>query len=272
MAKKKSCLKVVRKRADVLVVKAGLAEDADQAARLILAGLVYYRHRGSPVRVEKPGDNLPEDLELEKKSRQGFSEGKSSRSARFVSRGGDKLSSALEFFALNLAEKICMDIGASTGGFSDCLLQAGAQRVYALDVGRGLLHEKLRNDSRIISIEGLNFRLIQELNQMELIPEKIDLATVDVSFISLRLILPEIKDFLRANGQILALVKPQFELPAKMTRKGLTKDEDGLQAALNMADFVRTHLDMTASEPLAAGIRGAKGNQEYFLLLENSER
>ncbi|GAB1410516.1 TlyA family rRNA (cytidine-2'-O)-methyltransferase [Desulfovibrionales bacterium] len=238
-------------RADALLTAQGLAENTDKAARLIMAGQVCLCTDTTQTLVDKPGQLLPSTARLEVCARE-----------RFVSRGGEKLQSALEHFALDMRGVVALDAGASTGGFTDCLLQAGAVRVYAVDVGHGQLHWKLRQDARVINMERINLRLAPP----DLLPEQVDVLVVDCSFISLKQILPPCLSYVRPGGQMLALIKPQFEVHARDTDKGVVRSEAlRLQAVADIEAFVRDQLGLIAHGSIPAGIKGPKGNQEYIL-------
>jgi 23S rRNA (cytidine1920-2'-O)/16S rRNA (cytidine1409-2'-O)-methyltransferase len=243
-------------RADQLLAEQGLAKSREKAKRMIMAGEVYCLREGrEPERVTKPGQLLSPQARLTVSERQ-----------RFVSRGGDKLESAMDHFRLRIAGAVCLDVGASTGGFTDCLLQHGALRVYATDVGRGLLDQRLRNDPRVVVLEGVNFRYAPP----DLIPEKVDLAVADCSFISLRIILPPIQAFLAPGGRILALVKPQFELARNQVGKGVVRSPDLQKEAVEgLARYAGEELGLRDLGSVPSGIKGPKGNQEYFLLLQS---
>lgn len=189
-------------RADVLVVERGLAESRTKAQALILAGQVV----AGDQRVDKPGTRLPVEIELRLKG----------EVLPYVSRGGLKLKGAIDRFGLKVTGAVCADIGASTGGFTDCLLQEGAVKVHAIDVGRAQLHEKLRQDPRVISREGVNARKLTDAD----LPEDVDVVVIDVSFISLKLVLPSVLPRLKTKGLLIALVKPQFEVGADRVGKG----------------------------------------------------
>jgi len=188
-----------KERLDLLLVERGLADSRQQAQRLILAGQVTVDERP----VDKPGIRVPVAARLAVAG-----------SLPYVSRGGFKLAAALDAFGLDVNGWIAADVGASTGGFTDCLLQRGAVRVYAIDVGYGQLAWKLQQDPRVVVMDRTNARYLERL------PEVVDLATVDVSFISLRLILPTVSGWLRADGRIVALIKPQFEAGRAQVGKG----------------------------------------------------
>jgi 23S rRNA (cytidine1920-2'-O)/16S rRNA (cytidine1409-2'-O)-methyltransferase len=225
-----------------------LAPSRERARALILAGDVLVGTQ----RVEKAGQLLPGDAVPTVKER-----------PRFVGRGGEKLAGALAAFGVNVDGVVGLDVGASTGGFTDCLLQGGAKRVYAVDVGRGQLAERLRNDARVISMEKLNARYAYDL------PERADIAVVDVSFISVRLVLAETIGHLKPGSQILALVKPQFEAgKERVGRNGVVSD-----SAVHAAVLSDVCLWVVAQPTLQLlGIRrsvlvGDKGNREFFVHL-----
>ncbi len=240
-----------RFRADHLASAQGLAESPDQAARLIMAGkLAFFDPAGSLKPVVKPGQPFPESARFALAGVE-----------RFVSRGAYKLLTALEAFPITVTDAVCLDAGASTGGFTDCLLQAGARRVYAVDVGRAQLHERLRGDTRVVSREGVNLHLAPE----DLIPEPVDLVVADVSFISLTEVLPPCLRWLKPEGSIVALIKPQFELGSKFTDKGVVRDS-GLrrQAVDKVVEFCRDSLGCACAGVIPAALKGPKGNQEYL--------
>lgn len=238
-------------RADQLLVDRNLAESREKAQRLILAGEVFCGDE----RVDKPGRQFAADANLEVRS----------RTPRFVSRGGEKLDGALDSLSCLVIGLVCADLGASTGGFTHCLLERGAARVYALDVGHGQLHQQLRQDPRVISAEGVNCRYLRG-NE---IPEKVDFITIDVSFISALKILPGAQTLLKSGGQICCLIKPQFEAGrAQVGRGGLIRDPAIHRAVLE--DFCRgvRAINGIVIDLCRAAIAGTKGNQEYFALIE----
>ena len=244
-------MRTPKDRADAVLVAQGLAETKDKAARLIMAGQVFLCTGANRTLVDKPGQPLPCSARLELRARE-----------RFVSRGGEKLQSALEHFALDMHGVVALDAGASTGGFTDCLLQAGAARVYAVDVGHGQLHWKLLQDRRVINMERVNLRLATP----DLLPEFVDVLVVDCSFISLKQILPPCLPFVRPGGHVLALIKPQFEVQARDTDKGVVRSETlRLQAVTDIETFAREDLGLVSHGAIPAGIKGPKGNQEYVL-------
>lgn len=244
---------VNKDRADVVLAEQGLAEDREKAKRLIMAGHVFLLESGSRIAVAKPGQQVARSARLEIKE-----------ADRFVSRGGFKLLTALEHFDLDILGMVALDAGASTGGFTDCLLQFGARRVYAVDVGYGQLHWKLVQDPRVVNLEKVNLRLAPA----DLLPEKVDLLVADCSFISLRHILPRCLCFLKEVGLVLALVKPQFELGPEHAVKGVVRSEVlQLRAVQDVQEFAQAELALTPVGFVPAGIKGPKGNQEYILYL-----
>jgi 23S rRNA (cytidine1920-2'-O)/16S rRNA (cytidine1409-2'-O)-methyltransferase len=237
-----------RRRADQLLVERGLAESRTRAQALLLAGCVFSGEQ----RVDKPGALLPEDAPLSVRGQ-----------ARFVSRGGDKLDAALDALSIDVAGRVCLDIGASTGGFGDCLLQRGARRVYAVDVGHGQLAHKLRADPRVVVRERTNARFLQASD----FPEPIELVVVDASFIGLGKLLPAIARVLSERGQLLALVKPQFEAGREQARRarGVIRDPETRNAAIASArDATLAHGFQLLGE-CDSCLPGPKGNLEHFI-------
>jgi 23S rRNA (cytidine1920-2'-O)/16S rRNA (cytidine1409-2'-O)-methyltransferase len=236
-----------KSRLDQLLVGRGLFVSREQAQRAIMAGAVMIGTRIAA----KPSERLDAEAAITVKPSQ-----------KYVSRGALKLESALDFFHVDVSGKTAMDIGASTGGFTDCLLQHGAAKVYAVDVGQGQLDWKLRNDPRVIVLEKVNARALSS----EHIPEAVDICVIDVSFISLTLILPNAFNLLTATGVILALIKPQFELQRSEVGKGGIVRDEGLhrKAQDKIVAFV-THLGQVVSGTVPSAIKGADGNQEFFV-------
>ncbi|MBU1003296.1 MAG: TlyA family RNA methyltransferase [Proteobacteria bacterium] len=240
-------------RADQLLHQLGLAESREKAKRLIMAGQVFIEHDGTRVPVDKPGQQLALETELAVKGGQ-----------RWVSRGAYKLLTAIEEFGLDPTGKICLDAGASTGGFTDVLLQYGAAKVYAVDVGYGQLDQKLRTDPRVVNMERVNMRLAQD----DLIPELVDLVVADVSFISLTKIMEPCNRFLRPGGEVAALVKPQFEVGPGQTDKGVVRDEDlRRQAVDGVVNYLVGTLGLEFVGEVPSKLKGPKGNQEYIVYL-----
>jgi len=237
-------------RADQLLFDQGLVESRERGKRLIMAGRAYYVVDGRRLVIDKPGRQLSDEGEV------GLLEDE-----RFVSRGGYKLLTAIEAFGLEFSGKVVLDAGASTGGFTDCLLQHGAVRVYAVDVGKAQLHEKMRADARVVSMEGVNLRHAAE----DLLPEPVDAIVSDVSFISLTKVLPSCMRFLKAGGEIVALIKPQFELGPHQTDKGVVRDEGLRQEAVDaVVGFCEGELGLSLAGCVPSKIKGPKGNQEYL--------
>ena len=229
----------MKKRLDVVLVEQGQAQSRERAKAMIMAGIVYVNDQ----KADKAGITVKEDDRIEVRG----------NTLRYVSRGGLKLEKAMASFGLELEGKTCCDFGASTGGFTDCMLQNGAVKVYAVDVGYGELAWSLRNDPRVINMERTNIRYLTG----EQIPEPIDFISVDVSFISLTLILPVVYRFLREGGSCACLVKPQFEAGReKVGKNGIIKDP---AVHLEVRFSVRG-LDFSP-------IKGAKGNIEYLMYL-----
>lgn len=242
-------------RADQILADKGLAESREKAKRLIMAGRVYLVSGDSRERVDKPGRQLGPEVVLEIEAPQ-----------KYVSRGGEKLETAIEYFGFDPAGKVCLDAGASTGGFTDCLLQHGAAKVYAVDVGHGQLDVKLREDSRVVNLERINLRDAGE----DLIPEAVDLITADVSFISLSKVLPPCLKFLKSGGEIVALVKPQFELWPGAAIKGVVRDEKlQKRAVVSVTDLMVNEHGMEYLGFVPSKIKGPKGNQEFLIYLKN---
>jgi 23S rRNA (cytidine1920-2'-O)/16S rRNA (cytidine1409-2'-O)-methyltransferase len=238
-----------KERADKLLVQKGLVESREKAQALIMAGSVYADGK----RVEKAGERIPTDAKLEVRGR-----------LKYVSRGGYKLEKALNTFGVEVKGKTCLDVGASTGGFTDCLLQRGAVKVYAVDVGTGQLDYGLRKDPRVVSYEKTDARSLTE----EHIPQKVDLITVDVSFIPLEKVLPSVVRFLKEGGEIIALVKPQFELSPREVKKGVVrKREDRRKAVQKVVEFATESLNLSVKGITKSAPKGPKGNEEFLLYL-----
>jgi len=208
--------------------------------------------------VDKAGALVPVDAEIVLKA----------PPTRFVSRGGEKLAAALDHFQVNVQDKVAIDVGASTGGFTHCLLTYGARRVYAVDVGFGQLDPSLRNDPRVTVLERRNIRYLER----EEVPEPADLITLDLSFISLTLVLPKILEFLKPGGEILALVKPQFEVgKGQVGKGGVVRDPKLQQEAVAKVARTAEKLGLKVSPAFPSPLKGPKGNQEYFLYVTISK-
>ncbi len=242
-----------KERIDILLFERGLVESRSLAQRIVMAGSV--RVDGQPV--DKPSQKVSRNANISVDA-----------GPKYVSRGGEKLEPALEKFSLvDLSNQVCVDVGASTGGFTDCLLQHGAERVYAIDVGYGILHWKLRNDSRVQVHERTNARYVQDF------PVLIDLVTVDASFISLKVLLPVIRGWLKTNGRVIALVKPQFEAGRKDAAKGsgVIRDHDLHKKIL--LDIINSAAleGFLVRDFMQSPITGPKGNIEFLLDLQKAE-
>ncbi len=236
-----------RIRADERLLQQGLVESRSQARALILAGRVWLGDQ----RVDKPGMLVPVDAELTV-----------TRPPRFVSRGGEKLDYALTAFGIDVAGLVCADFGASTGGFTDALLQRGASRVYAIDVGYGQLDYRLRRDPRVVVMERTNVRYLERL------PEPVDLVTIDVSFISLRLVLPAARRVLRPGGRVIALIKPQFEAGrGRVGKGGIVRDPAVHREVLETVLASAIEQGFTPAGLVRSPILGAEGNVEFLALL-----
>lgn len=235
-----------KERLDVLLVERNLAESRAQAQRLVMAGQV----RVDGQVALKPAMRFSPAVTITIE-----------QGPRFVSRGGEKLEAALQAFGLgNLNGLVCADVGASTGGFTDCLLQHGAQRVYAIDVGYGVLHWKLRNDPRVIALERTNARYLQTL------PEAVDLVTIDASFISLRLLLPVVQGWLRPGGRVIALIKPQFEAGRSEAARGegVIRDPAIHRQVLEQVLAATQRAGYGVRDLIQSPLTGPKGNIEFL--------
>lgn len=239
-------------RLDVLLVQRGLQESRQKAQATIMSGQVFVDGQ----RVDKPGAPVAEDAEIEVKG-----------GLRYVSRGGLKLEKAMALWPVHLEDAVCMDIGASTGGFTDCMLQNGAAKVYAVDVGYGQLAWKLRSDPRVVCLERTNARYLSH----EQIPEEPDFSSVDVSFISLKLILPAIAGVLRDGGQVVCLIKPQFEAgKEKVGKKGVVRDPAVHRVVLEHFLEHAKENNFTVIDITYSPIRGPEGNIEYLGFLQKN--
>ena len=245
----------MKKRLDVLLVERGLSPSREKAKRQIMAGQVYVAGQ----KEDKAGTSFPEDCEIEVRG----------PALPYVSRGGLKLEKAVEAFGLSLTDRICMDIGASTGGFTDCMLQNGARKVFAIDVGYGQLAYQLRQDPRVVCMEKTNIRYVtpEDLSDVP------DFASIDVSFISLTLVLPVARDLLGDQGAIVALIKPQFEAGReKVGKKGVVREPSVHREVIEkVASFAAGNglwpLGLTFSP-----VKGPEGNIEYLIYLKKESR
>lgn len=235
-------------RLDVLMVEQGLAESRSLAQRLVMAGQV----RVDGQKAMKPSNKVDPAALVEVET-----------GPRYVSRGGEKLAAALEGFSVDANAAVCADVGASTGGFTDCLLQHGAAKVYAIDVGSGILHWKLRQDARVVVMEDTNARYIERL------PEPIDLASMDASFISLKVLLPVVRGWLGEKGQLLALIKPQFEAGRQQAArgKGVIRDSEVHRRVLEDVLTFAEREGFRIRGLLLSPVTGPKGNVEFLAWL-----
>lgn len=241
-------------RLDVAVFEAGYAPSREKAKAIIMAGQVYVNNQ----KVDKAGTEIKRDDKLEVRG----------STLKYVSRGGLKLEKAKQCFPITLKDKVCMDVGASTGGFTDCMLQNGAKKVYSIDVGYGQLAWKLRTDERVVNLERTNFRYATR----EEVPDEIDFSSVDVSFISLYHILPVLNLLLAENGEAVCLIKPQFEAgKEKVGKKGVVRD-------LNVhLEVVKKIISLAVENGFSvlglqfSPIKGPEGNIEYLIYLKKSD-
>lgn len=239
-------------RLDQLLVNRDLAASIKEAEALIRAGKVIV----DDARVEKPGALFANGVIVKRVGKK-----------QFVSRGGHKLQTALDHFGINPSGWVCADVGASTGGFTDCLLQAGAKHVFAIDVAYGQLDWELRNDSRVTVLERLNVRKISRSH----LSQPLDLVVFDTSFISLKLVIPPLLPFLKKTWRLVALIKPQFELPReKIPPGGVVKDKILQLQAVEMIKAFADSLKLETKGVTPSAIRGPKGNQEFLIYLTRS--
>ena len=243
----------MKERLDVLLVKRGLAPSREKAKSIIMSGIVFVDNH----REDKAGTFFDEKVNIEVRG----------KTLKYVSRGGLKLEKAMEKFGVTLEEKICMDVGASTGGFTDCMLQNGAVKVYSVDVGHGQLAWKLLQDERVVCMDRTNIRYVTEDD----IEDKIEFASIDVSFISLTKVLLPVKKLLTEDGQIVCLIKPQFEAGREnVGKKGVVRDKKiHTQVIETVMEFAKSigfdilNLDFSP-------VKGPEGNIEYLLYLQNT--
>ena len=244
-----------KQRLEVLLVEKGLAPSREKAKAIIMAGIVYVDGN----KEDKAGTTFPENAVIEVKG----------KTLPYVSRGGLKLEKAMQKFPITLSGKVCMDVGSSTGGFTDCMLQNGATKVYAIDVGHGQLAWKLRNDERVVCMEKTNIRYV--------VPEDIDelaaFSSIDVSFISLTKVLLPVKNLLTEDGQVVCLIKPQFEAGReKVGKKGVVRDRAVHEEVIRMVMDYASSIDFY---PLAldfSPVKGPEGNIEYLLFLSKNKQ
>ena len=245
----------MKERLDVLLVKRNLADSREKAKALIMSGIVYVNGQ----KEDKAGTTFDETAPIEVRG----------NTLKYVSRGGLKLEKAMTHFGVELKDKICMDVGASTGGFTDCMLQNGATKVYSVDVGHGQLAWKLRNDERVVCMEKTNIRYVTP----EDIPDRIQFASIDVSFISLTKVLGPVKELLTEDGQIVCLIKPQFEAGReKVGKKGVVREKsthlEVIESVIAFAKSIGFGILNLEFSP----IKGPEGNIEYLLYLHKPEQ
>ncbi|MBI5893892.1 MAG: TlyA family RNA methyltransferase [Deltaproteobacteria bacterium] len=245
--------KKVKKRLDVLIVEKGLVTSREKAKALIMTGNVIVNDRVA----DKPGTEVDENAAVVIKE-----------DLPYVGRGGIKLEGALNNFNIDVNGIVIMDVGASTGGFTDCLLQRGAKKIFAIDVGKGLLDWKLRNDERVKVIEGKNIRHLQ----FDDIGEFVDMAVIDVSFISLKIVMPNVMNFIKNSGYILALIKPQFEVGKGMVGKGgIVRDSEKQEYVIDRIKEFSISIGLDVKGVAESPITGAKGNREFWIWLNKIE-
>ena len=244
----------MKKRLDILLFEQGFADSREKAKRLIMSGIVYVDN----IKEDKAGSTFSEDAVIEVRG----------KTMKYVSRGGLKLEKAMQNFDITLDGTVCMDVGASTGGFTDCMLQNGAVKVYSVDVGHGQLDWKLRNDERVICMEKTNIRYVTPAD----IDDILDFASIDVSFISLTKVLTPVRELLKEDGEVVCLVKPQFEAGReKVGKKGVVRDKsvhkDVIREVIAYASANGYRiLDLDFSP-----VKGPEGNIEYLLHLRKAE-
>lgn len=245
----------MKERLDVLLVKRNLASSREKAKAIIMSGNVFVDGQ----REDKAGTAFPEEVSIEVKG----------HTLPYVSRGGLKLEKAIRNFDVSVKGKVCTDVGASTGGFTDCMLQNGAVKVFAIDVGRGQLDWKLRQDDRVVCMEKTNIRYVTP----EDLGESIDFSSIDVSFISLTKVLQPVSNYLTANGQIVALIKPQFEAGReKVGKKGVVRDASThVQVIQKVIDYALS-IGLRVCNLEFSPIRGPEGNIEYLIHLEKTQK
>lgn len=243
-----------KERLDTLLVENGFFDSREKAKGAIMAGLVFIDNQ----KIDKPGTKVDKSGNILVKG----------NPIPYVSRGGLKLEKAMKEFNINLNNKVCLDIGASTGGFTDCMLQSGASKVYSIDVGYGQLDWKLRQDPRVVTMERTNIRYVT----LDHIGQAADFASIDVSFISLKLVLPVLKQLIRLDGEIVALVKPQFEAGKdKVGKKGVVRDISVHKSVAADVISFATEIGFQIINFTYSPIKGPEGNIEYLLYMKNDD-
>lgn len=241
-------------RLDVYLTEKGLAPSREKAKAYIMAGTVYVNNQ----KTDKAGALVSEEDNVEMRGKK----------MPYVSRGGLKLEKAVEAFGLDLADKVCMDAGASTGGFTDCMLKNGATKVYSVDVGYGQLAWELRTNERVVNLERTNIRYLTQ----DQVPEKVSFISADLSFISLKLVLPVLKNFLTADGQMVCLIKPQFEAGReKVGKKGVVRDKSVHEEVIENIYLFAQSIGLYAHGLDFSPVRGPEGNIEYLIWLSQAD-
>ena len=256
----------MKERLDVLLVKRGLAESREKAKAIIMSGIVYVEDQ----KEDKAGTTFDENAKIEVRG----------STLKYVSRGGLKLEKAMTHFGVTLDQKVCMDVGASTGGFTDCMLQNGAVKVFSVDVGHGQLAWKLRNDPRVVCMEKTNIRYVtpQDIDDVldfasEDIGEPVDFSSIDVSFISLTKVLGPVKEILSPGGEVVALIKPQFEAGReKVGKKGVVREKSTHLEVIQMVMAYAAEIGFEIRNLEFSPIKGPEGNIEYLLYLHKPEQ
>lgn len=243
----------MKKRLDVMLFERGLADSREKAKRLIMAGIVYVDNN----KEDKAGSTFDEEAVIEVRG----------KTLKYVSRGGLKLEKAMDVYGIRLDGMVCMDVGASTGGFTDCMLQNGAVKVYSVDVGHGQLDWKLRNDPRVVCMEKTNIRYVEP----EHIDDVLDFASIDVSFISLTKVLGPVRNLLKDGGEVVCLIKPQFEAGReKVGKKGVVRDKSVHREVIKMvADFALS-IGFSVKGLDFSPVKGPEGNIEYLLYIKKT--
>ncbi len=244
-----------KKRLDALLIEKGFADNIKQATGIIMAGKVIINNMPA----DKAGETFPIDSAIKIKG----------KNIPYVSRGGVKLAEAVNKFKIEVKNFTCIDVGASTGGFTDCLLQNGAKHIFAVDVGYGQLAWKLRNDSRVTVLERTNIKHLDK----KTLPYLLDLAVIDVSFISLKQVIPQTLNFLKTNAKIIALIKPQFEAPRDKVEKGGVIKKSAIHNLViqNLKKFF-TNIGLNCISVILSPILGPKGNKEFFIYLKKTDK
>ena len=244
----------MKKRLDVLLYEKGLADSREKAKRLIMAGIVYVDNN----KEDKAGSTFEETVNIEVRG----------KTLKYVSRGGLKLEKAMDVYGIRLDGYVCMDVGASTGGFTDCMLQNGATKVYSVDVGHGQLDWKLRNDERVVCMEKTNIRYVTPDD----ISDVLDFASIDVSFISLTKVLGPVRDLLIPGGEVVCLIKPQFEAGReKVGKKGVVRDRNVHKEVIKMVTEFAGNNGFSFKGLDFSPVKGPEGNIEYLLYIKKTE-